>query len=221
MEEREQKMTDTAAVTSRRREATRQKLLDAAAQVFAEVGMDAASVEAVCERAGFTRGAFYSNFDSKDELFLELCARVTRDRVAAVGSRVSELERQGGLAGAPDDAFAIVQQLLDFSADDRLSVLLMSEIRIHALRDAQLAAAYLAQEEEMVQSVSRIVDDIMTAGALRFRVTAEEAAGLLLAAWEGASVRAVMRGSDDDELRRRANEELARVAQLIIEPTPG
>ena len=54
-------MTDTVEVpssglTSRRREATRQKLLDAAALVFAEEGLDAASVEAICERAGFTRG---------------------------------------------------------------------------------------------------------------------------------------------------------------------
>ena len=75
-------MTDAVAATTRRREATRQKLLDAAAQVFAEVGLDAASVEAICERAGFTRGAFYSNFETKDELFLELVGNVARERVA-------------------------------------------------------------------------------------------------------------------------------------------
>ena len=44
-------MSNTVAGTTRRREATRQKLLDAAALVFAEVGLDAASVEAICERA--------------------------------------------------------------------------------------------------------------------------------------------------------------------------
>src|SRR6478735_9603300 len=118
------------AVTSRRREATRQKLLDAAALVFAEVGLDAASVEAICERAGFTRGAFYSNFETKDELFLELAGRVSRERVDAVRNRVGDLERAGGLAGAPGHAFQIVQQVLDVSADDRLGVLLLSEIRI-------------------------------------------------------------------------------------------
>ena len=42
----------------------------AAPEVFAEVGMDAASVEMICERAGFTRGAFYSNFASMDELLV-------------------------------------------------------------------------------------------------------------------------------------------------------
>src|SRR4029078_9388082 len=94
-------MTDVVAATTRRREATRQKLLDAAAQVFAEVGLDAASVEAICDRAGFTRGAFYSNFDRKDELFLELAGTVARERVQAVRDRVRELERQGALEGMP------------------------------------------------------------------------------------------------------------------------
>ena len=49
---------------TRSRENTKARLLEAAAQVFAEAGLDGASVEAVCERAGFTRGAVYSNFDS-------------------------------------------------------------------------------------------------------------------------------------------------------------
>jgi AcrR family transcriptional regulator len=210
-------MTDTVAATTRRREATRQKLLDAAAQVFAEVGLDAASVEAICDRAGFTRGAFYSNFDSKDELFLELAGTVARERVQAVRDRVRELERQGALEGMPAMATDIVQRVLDISADDRLGVLLMSEIRIRSLRNPQLAAAYLAQEDEMRSSVAHIIEDIARAKSLRFRVPADEAARLMITVWENASVRAVMAGLDYEEMCRRTNEELARVAQLIIE----
>lgn len=51
---------------------TRQALLDAAGAVFVERGLHRTSVEAIAERAGFTRGAFYSNFASKEELFAEL-----------------------------------------------------------------------------------------------------------------------------------------------------
>src|SRR5690606_26928212 len=106
-------MTDTrvagGATTTRRRETTRRRLLDAAAQVFAEVGLDAASVEAICDRAGFTRGAFYSNFETKDQLFLELAGEVALERVEAVRRRIAELERDGGLTDAASDAFAIVQ----------------------------------------------------------------------------------------------------------------
>ena len=51
---------------------TRQALLDAAGAVFVERGFHRASVEAITDRAGYTRGAFYSNFASKEELFAEL-----------------------------------------------------------------------------------------------------------------------------------------------------
>ncbi|HEY9306649.1 MAG TPA: helix-turn-helix domain-containing protein [Microbacterium sp.] len=215
-------MSDTPVVevagTSRRREATRQKLLDAAALVFAEVGLDAASVEAICERAGFTRGAFYSNFETKDELFLELAGSVARGRVAVVRQRVAALEGEGALDLMPTNAFDIVQQILDVSADDRLGVLLMSEIRIRALRTPALAVAYLAQDDEMLRNVAQIISDIGAARALRFRVPAHEAARLMLTVWEAASVRAVMAGLGDEEMHLRINEELARVAQIIIEP---
>ncbi|EED6225695.1 helix-turn-helix transcriptional regulator, partial [Salmonella enterica subsp. enterica serovar Haifa] len=87
---------------TRSRENTRARLLDAAAQVFAEVGLDGASVEAVCERAGFTRGAFYSNFDSKDELFLTLAARVADARVDAVRTRVEQMRADGALGEGCD-----------------------------------------------------------------------------------------------------------------------
>ena len=215
-------MSDTPVVEvagmSRRREATRQKLLDAAALVFAEVGLDAASVEAICERAGFTRGAFYSNFETKDELFLELAGSVARGRVAVVRERVAALEGEGALELMPTNAFEIVQQILDVSADDRLGVLLMSEIRIRALRTPALAVAYLAQDEEMLRNVAQIISDIGAARALRFRVPAHEAARLMLTVWEAASVRAVMAVLGDEEMHLRINEELARVAQIIIEP---
>ncbi len=57
------------------REETRQHLLDAAQKLIAKKGLGTASVEDIAEAAGYTRGAFYSNFSSKDDLFLELLRR--------------------------------------------------------------------------------------------------------------------------------------------------
>ncbi len=51
---------------------TRAALLDAAARVFVQRGFLGSSVEAIAEQAGYTRGAFYANFSSKGELFVEL-----------------------------------------------------------------------------------------------------------------------------------------------------
>ena len=54
------------------RDDTRDKLFEAAASVFEEQGINAASIEKIAAAAGFTRGAFYSNFASKDELIVAM-----------------------------------------------------------------------------------------------------------------------------------------------------
>lgn len=63
------------------REQTTQRLLDAAQKLIARKGLDAASVENIAAAAGYSRGAFYSNFKSKDDLFIEL---LRRDHVEAM-----------------------------------------------------------------------------------------------------------------------------------------
>nr|BFE99482.1 hypothetical protein GCM10020241_11580 [Streptoalloteichus tenebrarius] len=70
------------------REQTRERLLTAAAELFAERGVNGTSVEQIAERAGYTRGAFYGNFEDKHHLVLELLHRRTRrelDEVRALG----------------------------------------------------------------------------------------------------------------------------------------
>jgi hypothetical protein len=93
----------------------------------------------------------------------------------------------------------------------------MSEIRIHALRDPQLGAAYLAQDAEMRVSVAQIITDIAEAKHIVFRLPADEVARLMLTVWESESVRATMAGLDYAAVCRRTSEELARVAQLVID----
>jgi AcrR family transcriptional regulator len=65
---------------------TRAALIEAAAQVIVERGYAAASVEAISERAGYTRGAFYSNFGSKEELF----AALLQERVYSIYREMAE-----------------------------------------------------------------------------------------------------------------------------------
>jgi AcrR family transcriptional regulator len=98
------------------RDATRERLFEAAARVFEARGIGAASVEAIAADAGFTRGAFYSNFASKEELIvamledhversvrhhLDLLAR-HRDPVDFLAAlRASDRDRQDSLGRAP------------------------------------------------------------------------------------------------------------------------
>lgn len=95
-----------------RQEQTRQALLDAAARVFVRRGFSGSSVEEISAEAGFTRGAFYSNFNSKEELFVELLHERVYVRYAAMveeglrdpkhtptlreyGHRLAEMQKQG------------------------------------------------------------------------------------------------------------------------------
>jgi AcrR family transcriptional regulator len=198
---------------TRSRENTRARLLDAATQVFAEVGLEGATVEAVCERAGFTRGAFYSNFESKDELFLTLAASVGEARLNAVRERVKDLVSAEALEDC--DPVELVQQIMDSGADDRLGVMMMSEIRIRALRDPAFGAAYLAQEREMMGSIAEMIQEIIDSGQITLRIPAAEAAGLLMVVWEGMTVRGAMGGDDSIGLRRVGSEALGRMVELL------
>ena len=58
---------------------TRRLLLEAAEDVFRRRGFSASTIEEISERAGFTRGAFYSNFESREQLFIELLHRRVYD----------------------------------------------------------------------------------------------------------------------------------------------
>ncbi|MDX6606115.1 MAG: hypothetical protein QOD14_655 [Solirubrobacterales bacterium] len=69
---------------------TRRRLLDAAERVFLRRGLQGSSVEEITAEAGFTRGAFYSNFASKDELFVELLHTRIYDRYAEMAVQAQE-----------------------------------------------------------------------------------------------------------------------------------
>ena len=69
-----------------RRAQTRRDLLDAAGRVFVKRGFEGSSIEAIAEEAGYTRGAFYSNFRSKEELFAELLQREVYTRYAQMAT---------------------------------------------------------------------------------------------------------------------------------------
>src|SRR5579862_4003583 len=67
-----------------RTRATRRKLLDAAKRIFARDGFEAARLEDIAAGAGYTRGAFYANFDSKEDIFFALLEEWVRERTESV-----------------------------------------------------------------------------------------------------------------------------------------
>lgn len=139
-------MAPVRLTRAERRAQTRTELLDAAARVFVERGFEGASIEAITEEAGYTRGAFYSNFSSKAELFAELLQeRVYRTyrrmaAASAAGERPSLRETGERLAAIQRDS------------DGRWLFRLWLELLAHAGRDDEfrkLAAGFWSTTREL------------------------------------------------------------------------
>ena len=126
----------------RPRSETRAALLEAAAQAFARQGFHGTSVETVSEAAGFSRGAFYSNFKSKEDLFLALYEqRIERRR--------RELREVMHRAGDPAAGLAPVSANVMGSLDrEREWFLLYFEFVLHAARDAEFADRFERVREQ-------------------------------------------------------------------------
>jgi AcrR family transcriptional regulator len=89
-------MTDIRGAREAAKEETREALLLAGLAEFAERGLDAPSLDAICARAGYTRGAFYVHFKDRDEFLVAAMERVLGpfvDAVVARGEETHDLER--------------------------------------------------------------------------------------------------------------------------------
>jgi AcrR family transcriptional regulator len=131
---------------------TRACLLEAAAKVFTRRGLERASVEEVSEEAGFTKGAFYANFKSKQELFLAMLD----ERFAA------KLERlEADLAGEDDDPGEEARRAAEDIAlhSDPEWAKLFFEFTAYAAKDEdfrqEFATRYRALQERMTEIIRR------------------------------------------------------------------
>lgn len=115
----------------------RARLIEGAARAFAEKGFGGASIDFICAQAGFSRGAFYSNFADKDALFFALYEQRT-DRLYA------RLARIAAAAQAADDPMAqVARELQEPDADELRWDILNKEFIVHALRNDAARARLL------------------------------------------------------------------------------
>lgn len=87
--------TPEPSARERAKRETRRALLRAAREAFAEEGLEGPSLDAICARAGFTRGAFYVHFRSRDDLVVAVMEEALRDfvdGVVAAGGAGGDLE---------------------------------------------------------------------------------------------------------------------------------
>ena len=132
-------MATKRSTRAEKKAATREQLLAAAERIATRDGFARISIDRVAEEAGLTKGAFYSNFDSKDELLLEVVARLTPG-----------LDLTGELFSLPDLRAVLeygAEALIQASLKRRKEVVLALEFETLAMRDRTLKRALLAERQ--------------------------------------------------------------------------
>jgi AcrR family transcriptional regulator len=129
--------------------------------VFAERGVFGGTVEDICARAGFTRGAFYSNFADKDDVLRALIAReherlladldASRGMVGAVAAAAPAADPRATMA-------SIAAGLLGSVPLDRQFSLIQAELEIHALRDPAVAHLFLDADTRFRERVATFLE---------------------------------------------------------------
>ncbi|MGY5884405.1 TetR/AcrR family transcriptional regulator [Modestobacter lacusdianchii] len=178
--------TSPAGATPRtprpRKDEVRARVLHAAGQVFAERGFSAASLDQVAAAAGFTKGAVYSSFGSKDELFLALMD-------AEVARRVEEVE--AALRTTTDLPGALAAVGAQLTARDTTWQLLFLEFWQRAVRDPQVRRAFVASRRDLRARIAEVVRRFLADHPVRTGWDAESLTVVLIALTHGLAVEAL------------------------------
>jgi AcrR family transcriptional regulator len=131
---------------------TRAALLRSAAKAMAQRGLAGASIAEIVEDAGFTKGAFYANFSSKDELLLAVLDETFDRAIGDIeGAVEGHADIEGQARGAGD---AWLAQLGQQPAGGRLVL----ELMVHATRDETFRAAWVQRQQALRARVTAIYE---------------------------------------------------------------
>lgn len=212
---------DADPVSARRRE-TRTRLLDAATGVFAEFGIQGASVERICARADFTRGAFYSNFSSKEELFLALLKREYEDRASQIRLRAAELTSRLREVDEPPthaDAAKYVTAFLSPRGTESSWFTLETEFLLLALRDPAGPISHIDFNLQFREELSHVVESIIHAAGRRFTIPVDRAMVILTGVYERAVRVSALNGVEAPEGISELGERFSELLFTITECT--
>ncbi|MEU1079038.1 TetR/AcrR family transcriptional regulator [Streptomyces sp. NPDC005908] len=177
---------DGTGRVTRRRLRTRARLLDAAFTVLAAKGFGHVSIEEICEAAGYTRGAFYSNFAGLDELFFALYA----ERADVIAEQVA-----GALAlDGPDlDVAAAVDRVSEVLLLDRDWLLVKTDFLVRAARDPRVADTLLDHRARLRRAVADRLERARGHTALPAALgDSEGAAHAVVAAYDGVTAQLLL-----------------------------
>jgi AcrR family transcriptional regulator len=140
---------------------TRERLLTAAAEVFAEKGYDRAGVQEIAHRAGFTTGAIYGRFRGKADLLLAAMESCSDDEFEALFAK----NRLGQFEGKVTNILATVGSHLVTDEFDNGQALLL-EAFVAARRDPEVAVMLRRAVEHVADEMTELIEEAKRTGAI-------------------------------------------------------
>jgi AcrR family transcriptional regulator len=130
--------------------ATQEKLREAAFHEFAFTGFSGATIDRIAESAGYSRGAFYSNYESKYAILIDLMREQSMREDAKWHALIDA-------HGDQDDFFDVVAQRFETYVQESTWGLFSVEVQLQARRDPQVATAYEQYLSETTASMQELV----------------------------------------------------------------
>jgi AcrR family transcriptional regulator len=192
------------------RQQTRERLLNAALEVFEERGYAESSLEEIAERAGYTRKAVYSNFSGKSELLLEIVERRFQshiDRIEAV------LEEETSTEHKTIDVGSI---FADYLSQERAWGKLFHEFCSVASRDEAIGTRFRACFRARKQIIVRLVESEVRRRGIELTAPVERLVMGVFALFTGLSVEKMIDPEEVDEAL--FGEMLGLLAMSVIAP---
>jgi Transcriptional regulator len=182
---------------------TRERLLQSAREAFLRDGYVRASIDAIAEDAGYSKGAVYSNFAGKEALFFELLKQKFEGEIAALQALAASHEGADDLLAAMREHNAAHPEVLDFT-------LVSAEFQTQVARGSQFAETYAALYAGQRKALAELVTAIFARAGKELPAPAEELAGAAIALTIGL---AVLRGADREAVSAQS---WGRAAELYF-----
>jgi TetR/AcrR family transcriptional regulator, transcriptional repressor of aconitase len=160
---------------------TRARLLDSAQEIFARNGFAGASVDQIAEHAGYSKGAVYSNFESKEALFLELL----KDHMS---QELKELRALLDHSGSAQEILSALKERYSSMEKQVALAMLSSEFQLQAGRHPEFAEPFAALYRDQRTAIAELVNLVAQKAGVPTPVNSMEIATSLMGLTHGIAL---------------------------------
>ncbi|MGG1659849.1 TetR/AcrR family transcriptional regulator [Brevibacillus sp. NRS-1366] len=165
-----------------RKKATRQLLLESAARTFAHLGFHGASVDKIAECAGFSKGAVYAHFSSKEVLFLAIMEQQMHLHVHNIQQAIDQHHSLSHFIESMDEYFDSVRQ------KNRTWSMLHMEFLLYAMREESVRHKWSAMIAESIEQISKAIEKLKAKQTQGARLSTVELAWTILSLENGMAI---------------------------------